>query len=343
MINLNNGKLVYLFIFLLWNLSGKCMAFEKEYDNTCKTNNGPKQYTFNMGVKTITDPNQDKAGTIIPNVYSWKGAGSFSVTCSCSGQYRPLYKGTSTLPLGHNDGNQYYKISDSLEVLTKISIGTGGGYKYLGVPFEAPSDTSSISCAGHSYQSGSDGNLTFYIAKAFTGTENFAGIKVASLYISSAQTFGSESVADINVSGSITVPQDCKINSGTALNIDLGTVDANKFHGIGNIPDEYTPRKFSIDIKCNDYVSQAQLSLVINATPSINYNSAISTTNEDIGVLIGDSNQNPLPINGKSLDFDLDNTNSANIGLTAWPTSTTGKSPVPGKFQAIATLNVFLN
>lgn len=106
--------------------------------NFCTSVGGAKQYSFNMGTKNITDPSMDTAGTTFNDVYTWGTSGSFNAICDCTGKYTPNYKGTSHLPLGHQDaGNQYFKINDNIEVLTKISlVNTVLGTNYFPIPFE---------------------------------------------------------------------------------------------------------------------------------------------------------------------------------------------------------------
>lgn len=316
-------------------------------DNTCTTVGGPKQYTFNMGTKTITDPSQDTAGTVFPDVYSWAGAGSFNSVCSCSGTYTPNYKGDSTLPLGHRAGSdQYYKVNDSLEVLTKISLAsTTSGTGYFSVPFQLKSTVANIDCSNHTYKSGSDGRVTLYIAKPFVGSSKIGPIKIASMYISSADNFGAESVADIILSGIIVVPQNCEINAGTSIVVDLGTIVSSDFKGKGTLPEGYKPRDIDVAIKCNNIASQALLKLYMTGTPSPDLSTAIVSNNKDIGVIIADSNGTPLSINSEDtgLPFALNDNLEAQINLTAWPTSTTGSQPSAGKFQSTAQINVTFN
>ncbi|MCM7618086.1 hypothetical protein E3V94_09260 [Enterobacter sp. AD2-3] len=331
--------LYFLTVPFLGVFSVKCLAG----DNSCTSINGTKQFTFNMGNKIISNPEEDASGTAYPNVYDWTGSGSFTAKCSCSNYYTPYYKGTSTLPLGHNDGNQYYKLNENMEVLTKIYLITTSGSLYFPVPFlNLKSTNNSATCSDQNFTSASKGSISIYISKPIIGTVSFNSVKIASLYVASAiDSYGNTPVADIVMSGTITAPQNCTINSGQAINVDLGSIEAKKFTHIGMVPDDYTQKKFSIGIKCNDIAAQAQLSLKINATPSPNYNAAISTNNEDIGVIIGDSDGTAIDINTNgALNFHLDNDYSSAISLTAWPTSTTGKMPVAGKFQAAATLDV---
>ncbi|MCK7256916.1 fimbrial protein [Enterobacter asburiae] len=332
-------RLYFLMIPFLAVFSVQCLAG----DNSCTAKYGTKQFIFDMGNKTITNPEEDATGKTYPNIYDWSGSGTFDAICNCPGSYTPYYKGTSSLPLGHNDGNQYYRLNENLEVLTKIYLITTSGSLYFPVPFlNLKSTNNSAKCPDQNFTSASKGSISIYISKPIIGTVSFNSVKIASLYIASAiDSYGNTPVADVVMSGTITAPQNCKINSGQAITVDLGTIEAKKFTHAGMVPDDYTQKKFSIGIKCNDIAAQAQLSLKINATPSPNYNAAISTNNEDIGVIIGDSNGTAIDINTNgALNFHLDNDYSSVISLTAWPTSTTGKMPVAGEFQAAATLDV---
>lgn len=323
-------------------LSMNCFA-STAYTNMCTPTGGTKQYTFNMGNKVITDPLQNKAGTFFANVYSWANAGSFTVTCSCPGSYTPHYKATSSLPPGHNDGNQYYKVNDNLEVMTKIYLmnTTTEGTVYKPVPFEMVS-TALIACSGHTYMSGGDGNISLYITKPFVGQSTFNNIKIASFYISADSKYSSQQAsADINMSGVITVPQNCVINSGTALVVDLGSIIDKNFKAKGQLPDGYTPKKFNFGIKCNNLDAQASLSLSITATPATALSTAIASSNSDVGIVIADEQGTPLKINSDNgLSFHLDSDFTTELSLMAWPTSTTGKLPTAGKFDSVAQLNV---
>lgn len=152
--------LYFLTVPFLGVFSVKCLAG----DNSCTSINGTKQFTFNMGNKIISNPEEDASGTAYPNVYDWTGSGSFTAKCSCSNYYTPYYKGTSTLPLGHNDGNQYYKLNENMEVLTKIFLITTSGSLYFPVPFlNLKSTNNSATCSDQNFTSASKGSISIYI------------------------------------------------------------------------------------------------------------------------------------------------------------------------------------
>jgi len=315
--------------------------------NFCTSVGGAKQYSFNMGTKNITDPSMDTAGTTFNDVYTWGTSGSFNAICDCTGKYTPNYKGTSHLPLGHQDaGNQYFKINDNIEVLTKISlVNTVLGTNYFPIPFEIRSKVTSTLCTGHNYASGSDGTISLYISKPFVGSSVINSTKIASLYVSAGDSFGSEPVAEITMSGLIVVPQNCVLNAGTAIVIDMGTVMAGDFKERGKIPENYKAKNVKFEIKCNNMAVAASLMVNLQATPSPELPSSIATSNKDIGVVIADSQGTPIGINteGKGLPFTLNENLTSEIELKAWPTSTTDHVPAAGIYESTAQLNVSFN
>ncbi|HDR2623695.1 TPA: fimbrial protein [Enterobacter chuandaensis] len=342
-------RVIFSIVFFVFSASSYVFA-ESNFgasNGFCKTTGGPKQYIFDMGAKTITDPSQDTAGTLFKDIYTWAASGNFTAVCNCVGTYTPNYKATSSLPLGHTDGSeQYYKLGNSLEVSTKIYlISTESGTNYFPVPFQIRSKVTSPECNGHSFASGSDGKVSVYFARPFIGTEVINSTKIASLYISSGNMFGSEPVADIVMSGTFIVPQTCAINNDKPIIVDLGSVMANDFKSIGAKPEHYNPKTFSFNVKCNNMSAFASLKINITATPAKDLNSAIATTNESIGVILADSNGTPVSINNPDigLPFILDESYSANLLLSAWPVLSSGTSPVAGNYTGIAELRVNFN
>lgn len=314
----------------------------------CTPNAGTHTYSYDFGVKTVTDPDDNAAGTIYKNAYTWDLSSTYDATCSCSGSYKGVYFTTvTTLAPGHNDGtSQFYKVNDYLEVSTQVYIG-GGLNTYVNTPITAlyNNDTGKTNCGTtKQFAAGAKGKLSLYIAKPFVGETRISGAMVFSLYGTSASgdSVPAKAMSTVNLSGKVIVPQNCTIQAGQIITIDFGTLYSGDFKAARQKPDNARVRTFSVPIKCTNIDAPSNLTLRLQATADTHYPQSIATDNPDVGVVVTDSQGSILNPNDTTsvIPFATDTSGNANVTLQAYPVSTTGKEPAEGVFTALAYLRV---
>ena len=110
------------------------------------------------------------------------------------------------------------------------------------------------------------------------------------------------------------------------------------------MPDGYTPKKVDISYICNNIAEGTNLTLTLQADSALAYSDAFKTNNDDIGVLIKDATGNVILPNQGEIPMTLDNygadDENGSLELFAAPVNTTGNTPSPGDFSAIATIVV---
>lgn len=142
-------------------------------------------------------------------------------------------------------------------------------------------------------------------------------------------------VYKISYSGSIRVPQSCKIVTGDLLEIKFGDIPANAFSqaGPGNKPNNVNKQSHTLAIQCTNIDAQALLTIRLETEKSTG--NMIISDNPDIGFKLSDENDNVLlPNNINSvIPFDLKQ-QPANVTIKSWPVSITGNKPQIGPFKA---------
>ena len=148
----------------------------------------------------------------------------------------------------------------------------------------------------------------------------------------------------LSLAGNITVPETCTINAGQIIQVNLGDVGAGRFGGKGQKPDGYTPVTTSAPVTCNDAAAQRNVRVSLAATPSPDLNTAIRTSNPDVGVVVTDVNDRVVQPNVDTLPLRLQSngagSNNGTVTMKAYPVSTTGRPPAQGNFSATAAITV---
>ena len=332
--------LLLLFIPLFTLLSNNAHA-----NGYCYGQSGPNTLNVQGGNFVISNPENNVIGFVKNDAYKWSG---FKPTYKCDCPASNLTYVFSSEMLIPPRGDGWYRLNDYLDMQAYISEATWEGGKAV-IPF-IDKPTIGANCL-NTYKArggtGTAGGFSLRIAKPFIGESFFPTIAFANIYSCTASdghcTPGGGSPFIIYyVSGTVTVPQNCTINAGTQLTVDMGQFFSGDFSTVGQKPEHYTPKRFSVPIQCNDSSAQANLTLRIQGTTAANIPDALQSDNTDVGVIITDSNGNTLtPNNASSLvPFHLDDSNRANVTLQAYPVGTTANTPVLGLFTTLAYLRI---
>ena len=191
-----------------------------------------------------------------------------------------------------------------------------------------------------------DSNLVFRlkIIKPFIGTVIIPSKVMFNVYITTENTDPlNDIVYQITYSGAVTVPQNCIINAGQIITVDLGKLNSASFTKAGEKPSNAPVKTFNVPIECNaDVISPAHLTLRLIANADSNVGQALATDNKDVGVVVTNEYGTAMIPNDASstADFITDSSGHADVTLKTYPISTTGNAPAEGLFTALACLRI---
>lgn len=323
----------------------------------CNPEGGTVPASYDYGPKEINDPDDNASGTLIPAIELQAPNGSINIVCSCTGgPYQWLWLwGDTTLPLEDTIGGlNFFGIPSNEYLQVAIESNTVGG-TYYSFPFEGKHNSSSskqYKCGASNAiaiggtHTGSLLRVTLRIKKSFVGNSYLANTYVGSTYWTigdvAAPTHGAVAAVDMFISGSVTVPQNCTINAGTKIVVDLGTSFNGDFKTAGEKAKNFTPKTFSVPVECNDVNAYANLHLRVQGRASSDRPEAIQSDNDDVGIVITNSDGTILKPNDSTsyVPFALDGSSQANVTLQTYPISTTGKMPSEGTFTSLALLRI---
>lgn len=325
-------------------------AFEPASGTCADANGSPMIKDVSFPAINIADAQQNEEGHI--ESIAWSQNDGYDVTCDCSNPTDAAVheRTVSALPVAMTkDGHEFYQINEYLQAAAIMHIASHRNADF-NVPFDDESTGETSEHADQCYpkamtwHDAAFGTIIFRISKPFVGFTHFNHIKIFSLYAArNANALGSgQPVVDVYVSGTITVPQKCTLDLNNMIEMNFGNIAASRFvkAGAGNIPENVNPQSHNISIQCQNIDAFAQLAMRIEASQT--NDNIILSDNEDVGFIIGDKNRNPLTPNNinSQLPFTLDDNSAANVTITAWPVSVTGKKPKEGTFTAESYLRV---
>lgn len=319
----------------------------------CTSTSGVHDYPVKFDID-IMDASKNKAGTLLRLLYSWAVVGQpFSFICECPDTYKTeketLIKTVSNLSTATRKINseQYYRLTEELEVMTMIQ----GPSMYIAVPANnAPVpnlNNASQDCVGKNLgQFGSDGYLSFYIAKPIQDEAEIPYTQIATLYASKKKNTYRDPLSTVSIAGKLRFSQGCEINAGTVLDVPFGEFSPSAFKNKrGAMPDGGTEKEIALQFDCENIANGIQVSLRIEGTSNQADSRAIDMGNPDIGVLVKDTNGNILKPNdaNSSTNLTLGQNDSqqhraATVKLKAEPISTTGNAPATGQYSGVATI-----
>ena len=321
----------------------------------CQTSNGvAHEYSFDF-VQTIQVPSENKAGKILTQPFAL--GTKYSAYCECPDPIPDngvvtYFKGVTLLPEpGTVDG--YYKFNNYIDILTKIYV-----YTQLDIPVpftDRSNGTAQKECTpytANNWGTGGKGSISIYISHPFVGQMIIPKTRVASLFGTKKKGVYNDSqpMANVSISGSITVTQGCELAAGTVLDIRFGEYQAHDFKGrAGQPPQNVQKVQKELSFDCNNISDGVKIYLSIDATPNTAYPSAIDLGNADVGAVIEDGKGNILKPNDSNSLLEMnpgslyeDVKRKATTTITAYPVSTTGKLPAAGDYSGIATIHVEL-
>lgn len=346
LMNINRSYYLY-FVIILTTVTSALLSNDAAAEtNQCYRSSSRDanswSYDFGAIVMSATD---NTAGMVKNDVASFNMKGSASLWCDCSSSGRLYFSSSMNIP---DDGDGWFRLNDYLDI--KLDINFNGTYR--NIPFQ---DASTGSSSGSYCQTqnviggtptGGSGKLSLKITHPFVGQTFIPSQVIAQECITSGITgvncTQSNAAYIYSFSGTVTVPQNCTINSGTQVVVDFESLYSSDFTTAGEKPKNFTPKTFNVPIQCNDISASANLTIRLEGTQSTTFNDAIQSDNKDVGVVVKDQAGNTLTPNARNsvVPFTLDGNGHSDVTLTAYPISITGLPPSEGVFTALAYLIV---
>lgn len=333
--------------FLLMIITGLHISFSATaatnqcYRSSAKDANA---WVYDFGTISLT-ATDNTTGVVKNNVAEFNMLGDAKLWCDCSSPGPYFFSSSMNLP---DDGDNWYVMNDYLDA--KLEINFNSSWKTIPYQDASTGPGNSGACQTQTtiggLPTGGNGRLSLKIRRPFVGESFIPLTKIAQECVA-VTTQGipctpGNATYTYSFSGHVVVPQNCEINAGTQVVVPLGTFYEGDFNNVGQKPENFTPKTFNIPIQCNDASAVANLTLRIQGTPSATLPNALQSDNPDVGVVITNSNGDPLIPNDSSsvIPFELDDSLRTNITLHAYPVGTTGNTPTVGQFTTLAYLRV---
>lgn len=309
---------------------------------------------------------QNRVGYSYPSAFN-ASPETYQITCDCNQTDAMSKDGvvviyTVKTPLPAGGALNQFKINEHLNISMKVDLPDSGGE--LQIPTASTSDRlhhrngdGTGVCEQQepkaNINAGSQGTLTLYITRPFIGELNIPPTVIGEVYASSGTSTTSTPpmgtpVANIILSGTLTVPQSCEINKGETISVDFGFIAAGKFTTRLQPPKGFRPNSFNIVYDCSQ-----------NGLPVIPTGTRLAMTLEgnevqdqyiliarrrasdnvpDIGIRVYNNAGTAIPfISG---DLPMDQRGLGTIALTAYPVNLVGGPLDTGDFDATATLKI---
>lgn len=261
-----------------------------------------------------------------------------TATCECaSGPSNYFWDWASFLVATESVGGITYGILDEyvgIAVMPRTDVNVWAPYSDLGFNNQS-------SVCGQNYIGGGAGKAQLRIRKKIIGTVYVGSVM---FYQKGTNTYQGEATrvpeTQINFYGTINVPQNCVLDTGDIIDIDLHDIWSGKFDTKGQKARDFAPVVRQVAVTCDGGISaNANLTVRFQARPDANVSNAIASDNPDVGVMIADKDGNVITPNSGIIPFSLDNL-QATYTFQVYPVSTTGNPPAEGKFTALAYMRI---
>lgn len=310
----------------------------------CQNNSGaPFQDSFSF-VQTFTEPGQNQAGMRFNRLYEWNTGGNYWAKCDCGIITRSVFYKAAIPGLTFTrtiDGLNFYRLNQYLEVASELYIG-GKLKKFVPTPVQNQSNNNMLFCIlkGVVFSTGSKGYISLYFTRPFVGQLTIPPTVILNVYGSTKSgSYSSIPMTQISMSGTVTVPQSCEINTGQPINVDFGDIAANNFKTAGQMPTGFTPHTVNMTLACTNMSAGVNIALSFQGAADSHDNSALATSNNDIAVRIENITGTKIPVLSGLLPVNMnDSAQTGETTMKIYPINTTGNLPAGGGFSATATI-----
>lgn len=260
----------------------------------------------------------------------------------CNGRTQATFftfqAGPGLISAGSSNGAQWFDVPDNdyLQIAMQIYVGGNVG-RFVDIPQVGFSNGCSGNCSSTGFTTGSRVNARVKVKRRFVGKSFIINREVGYLYAATtAADRPTQTIAIINLSARITVPQSCTFDVGQIIEFNFGEIPTTAFSsaGAGNAALGVPIQSKNLGIECNNIAAQQMLTARLEVT-NPNQNIIVSN-NSDVGFRLADKDNNvliPNNINSR-IPFRLDNNARSSFILNSWPVSITGNRPAPGPVSA---------
>ncbi len=323
---------------------------------------------FNADVSSDWTQAQNVAGTSLELPTPLTG-GAYQIDCGCgAGSRVALFYTVPSALSGNGQLSGFYHLNDNLDIKTEVDdipgatavlptnrdpLRESGSYGISSekgsVCIDDPAETRAAPVT-----IGARTRFTLYVTKPFLGELVIPDTQIASVRAGWSTTTTSPSmnnlgdIAELHIQGSITVPQDCKINQGDVIQVDLGYINTSRFTTRNEMPDGYTPVNFDIVYDCGDTSSiNNKMEMRIDGDDVLDQYTLVARRREadntpDIGVRMARIDDTHINIPFTNGLIGIHPSGQGHISLEAWPINLLGGTPAPGKFSGTATITVLV-
>lgn len=199
---------------------------------------------------------------------------------------------------------------------------------------------------------GTNTTLTLYVSKPFLGELVIPDTHIASIQAgwsnsSSAPNINAlTDIAELHVQGSITVPQDCKINQGDTIQVDLGFINAGHFTTKNEMPEGYTPVTFDITYDCGDTSKiKNNMEMIIEGDDVASQYVLVARRRSsdnvpDVGIRMSNTSEGNINIPFIKGFISIDPSGRGSTRMQAYPINLVGGKLQPGQFHGKATITI---
>lgn len=338
----------YLLPLLMFLFPAMCYSYNS---GVCyPSSGGPFVQSFATG-ETSIGKEQNTANSVLISNKELNTGQSVVYSCYCvtgnSQQPHYWYARGMFFPIT-NEGTYAWQpltanLSASVELYVYNSTGGSRVPTYHSVPFDAVSNGVTESCTkDHAIAAtGSQGTVSIKITKPAIGHIAFSGT-VAKMWHYRRNT--GLDPADpvevlVNLNVSIDVPDNCTLQPGGIMNIDLGSTPQTQFSGqvYSQPPKSYTPRPVNLIFDCT--VANNSLDVTLVGTKD-EQGQGYTTSNPDISVIVTNESGSIISPNELAGIVNLNSDMSTDVlKLKAYPTnSSSNTAPQAGSFETTATI-----
>lgn len=293
---------------------------------------------------------------------------SYQITCDCAKNTGVnVYLMADSLLPNRGQTTGYYKLNDNLDIRTTLRDIPGQGESVVPMARVKESvlyqeKTGSGLCRDDdptkraaAVTVGAQTRFELSVTKPFLGELIIPQTDVAVIKAAWSSTTSQpqnpalyKNLVTLSIGGRITVPQDCKINQGDVIQVNLGFIDGSRFTTKDTMPDGYTPVRFDITYDCGDVSSitntlQMQFDADDRASQYVLIARRRSEDNvPDVGIRmrhLGGGTSN-IPFTNGIVTIDKSGAGVAN--MEAYPVNLVGGVLAPGKFSGTATITVIV-
>ncbi|MFZ6050236.1 fimbrial protein [Pseudomonas sp. CR3202] len=334
------------------------------FGGQCSPDDGTHSFDFLFN-QTFYSPEENRPQMLMPNAHTWDLGGQYRGGCKCN---KPntivpeiFYTAKSDLAKGYTAAvngvdMQFFKVNRNIQVAGEVWI-DGRRTEFVPIPFTSVSNMGP-SEDGHPFQcrangevrvifdTGKKGRLHLMIDKPFIGESVIPKTKLLELRgtVENTSPTGATPLADVWMSGTVTVPQSCELAPGQVTTIDFGNLNPWEVAEPGETPQRTVSRTFNI--QCKNISEMVAVNLVLEGNPhDVQTNALAVNDRSDLAIILKNNGRivpplrefaTPKPENLVPLDFNQVE-QKTQFDLEAYPIKAE-KYVDPGEFKSQVTL-----